>query len=128
MQRAGRTHPRSARFRERLSEEADAGPESSLHAEVVAASVVAAHNQVLRHWLRGNGASDPFPQLKQALRYVEDTFNQVTPDQQRTPSSNDVIVLAFPSSTPTATLLTELTKARTRETAPGRARPKPVRH
>jgi len=113
-------------FRERLSGEADAEPES-LRAELVAASVAAAHNQVLRQWLRGNGASDPFPQLEQALRYVEDTFNQVTPDQQRTPPSNDVIVLAFPSSTPTATLVTELTKARARETAPGRARPKPVR-
>lgn len=99
-------------FRERLSEGVNASPETSLWAEVVAASVAAAHNQVLRHWLRDNGASDPFPELEQALGYVASTFAQVSQSGQRTPSANDVIVLAFPSSTSTATLLTELTKAR----------------
>ena len=112
-------------FRERLSDAATSNAEASLRAEVVAASVAAAHNQVLRHWLRDNGASDPFPELEQALSYVADTFARVARDDQQIPLANDVIVLAFPSSTSTATLLTELTKARAPETPRGRAAPKP---
>jgi hypothetical protein len=82
-----------------------------LRAEVVAASVAAAHNQVLRHWLRSDGASDPFPELEEALRYVTDTFDSTQPTDRKA-ASNEVIVLAFPSSTPTEELVAELTKAR----------------
>jgi AcrR family transcriptional regulator len=98
-------------FRERLSEQPETGLDASLRAEVVAASVAAAHNQVLRQWLRSDGASDPFPELEQALRYVRDIFDAAHRDD-REPAGNDVIVLAFPSSTPTEDLVAELTKAR----------------
>ncbi|HTC71203.1 MAG TPA: TetR family transcriptional regulator [Acidothermaceae bacterium] len=99
-------------FRERLSEGLQADVETSLRAEVAAASVVAAHNLVLRHWLRGNGVSDPFPELELALRYVADTFDQGPPTSDATPADNEVIVFAFHSSTPTSKLVAELTKAR----------------
>jgi AcrR family transcriptional regulator len=99
-------------FRERLSEGVQADVESSLRAEVAAASVVAAHNLVLRHWLRGNGVTDPFPELEQALRYVADTFDQGPSTSDGTPADNEVIVFAFRSSTPTSRLVAELTKAR----------------
>jgi AcrR family transcriptional regulator len=102
-------------FRERLSEGVRADVETSLRAEVAAASVVAAHNLVLRHWLRGDGGSDPFPELEIALRYVADTFDQGPPASDGTPADNEVIVLAFHSSTPTSKLVAELTKARASE-------------
>jgi AcrR family transcriptional regulator len=98
-------------FRERLSAGAE-DLETSLRAEVAAASVAAAHNLVLRHWLRGDGVSDPFPELEQALRYVANTFEQNPPASDGTPADNEVIVFAFPSSTPTSRLVAELTKAR----------------
>jgi AcrR family transcriptional regulator len=98
-------------FREHLSEGAE-DLETSLRAEVAAASVAAAHNQVLRHWLRGDGVADPFPELEQALRYVADTVDQRPPKSDRTPDDNEVIIFAFHSSTPTSKLVAELTKAR----------------
>ena len=99
-------------FRERLSEGVQADVQTSLRAEVTAASVVAAHNLVLRHWLRGNGVSDPFPELELALGYVADTLDQGLPASEATPADNEVIVFAFHSSTPTSRLVAELTKAR----------------
>jgi AcrR family transcriptional regulator len=103
-------------FRERLADGTDPGAESSLRAEVVAASVVAAHNQVLRRWLRGDGVTDPFAELDQALRYVADTFEHGVAHGDRAVRGNDVIVLAFDRSTPTSTVVAELTKARARST------------
>jgi AcrR family transcriptional regulator len=113
-------------FRERLSEGVEADLETTLRAEVAAASVVAAHNLVLRHWLRSNGVSDPFPELERALGYVADTFNQA-PQGDRIPPSNEVIVLAFPSSTPTSRLVAELTKARSLDGASAGAKSAPRR-
>jgi AcrR family transcriptional regulator len=109
-------------FRERLSEGVEADLEATLRAEVAAASVVAAHNLVLRHWLRSNGISDPFPELEQALGYVADTFNQTLP-RDRIPADNEVIVLAFASSTSTSRLVAELTKARSLDGVSGGAKP-----
>jgi AcrR family transcriptional regulator len=113
-------------FRERLSEGVEADLEATLRAEVAAASVVAAHNLVLRHWLRSNGISDPFPELEQALAYVADTFNQAR-HGGRIQADNEVIVLAFPSSTPTSTLLAELTKARSVDSVSAGTKPDPGR-
>lgn len=47
-----------------------------LRADVVAAAVVAAHNAVLRDWLRSGGAIDPFPALENAFTWVTTTFDQ----------------------------------------------------
>jgi AcrR family transcriptional regulator len=45
----------------------------ALRAELMAASVVAAHNHVLRHWLRGESA-DPIGELDHAMRDVVGLF------------------------------------------------------
>jgi AcrR family transcriptional regulator len=99
-------------FRERLAEDSDLSLESSLHAEVVAAAIVAGHNQVLRRWLRSDGATDPFPELDDVLGYISEIFNRTLPDDGAKARTNEVIVLAFDSSTPTAVVVAELTKAR----------------
>jgi AcrR family transcriptional regulator len=99
-------------FRERLAEDADITLESSMHAEVVAAAIVAAHNQVLRRWLRSDGATDPFSELDAALRYISEIFDRTLPDAGSKARGNEVIVLAFDSLTPTAVVVAELTKAR----------------
>jgi AcrR family transcriptional regulator len=46
----------------------------ALHAEVVAAAVVAAHNQVLRVWLRGGAVGDPLPSLDLAFDHLVSVF------------------------------------------------------
>lgn len=60
-------------FRRYLSHWADSTPEAELRAEVTAAAVVAAHNRVLRRWLR-NECSDPQREIEQALAAVKRTF------------------------------------------------------
>jgi AcrR family transcriptional regulator len=99
-------------FRERLAEAGESSTEASLRAELVASSVAAAHNQVLRRWLRGNGKIDPYPELEQALQFVKNIFDADKSGQHHGARGNDVIVLAFDSSTPTSTVVAELTKAR----------------
>ena len=57
-------------FREFIDElMSDPGEQASLRAELMAAAVVAAHNHVLRRWLRGE-STDP-------VREVDDALNQV---------------------------------------------------
>jgi AcrR family transcriptional regulator len=51
----------------------DPGEPASLRAELIAASVVAAHNHVLRRWLRGE-SPDPLAEVDQALGQVIDLF------------------------------------------------------
>ncbi|WP_338090707.1 TetR family transcriptional regulator [Planosporangium thailandense] len=46
--------------------------EAALAAHIAAASFVAAHNQVLREWLRSGGAKDPRPALEAAVATVSD--------------------------------------------------------
>ena len=102
-------------------------PTTSLQAEVVAASVAAAHNQVLRHWLRADGKGDPFPELDAALGYVKDVFQPAGSPPGSSPDRQELIVLAFDSATPAATVTAELKRAldeRRRPAAvPSRARP-----
>ncbi|MFF5296563.1 TetR family transcriptional regulator [Paractinoplanes globisporus] len=47
-------------------------PEAALAAHVAAASFAAAHNQVLREWLRAGGAEDAHPALDAALAMVSE--------------------------------------------------------
>jgi AcrR family transcriptional regulator len=54
------------------------GPGAALTAEVAAAAVVAAHNQVLREWLRDGGRTDPFPALDCAFDWVLARFADQT--------------------------------------------------
>jgi AcrR family transcriptional regulator len=45
-----------------------------LRADVAAAAIAAAHNQVLREWLAGGGVGDPMPALEAALGWVISLF------------------------------------------------------
>jgi len=60
----------SSYLRRRLGDSAGAG----LTAEVASAAIVAAHNHVLREWLRQGGENDPFPALDQAFDWVLSRF------------------------------------------------------
>ena len=73
-------------FRERLATGIDNRPVTSLQAEVVAASVAAAHNQVLRHWLRADGAGDPFlsSRLRSAMSRTSSSWRVRRPIQALT--------------------------------------------
>ena len=51
----------------------DPGEEASLRAELMAAAVVAAHNHVLRRWLRGE-SDDPVREVDEALSHVVGLF------------------------------------------------------
>jgi AcrR family transcriptional regulator len=52
---------------------ADHGEHAQLRAELMAASVVAAHNHVLRRWLRGE-SPEPMRELDDAMRHVSGLF------------------------------------------------------
>lgn len=49
-------------------------PDGSLRSDVIAGAVVAAHNQVLREWLKGGCQGDPMPALEAAFEWVVRTF------------------------------------------------------
>ncbi|MFD8726677.1 MULTISPECIES: TetR family transcriptional regulator [Streptomyces] len=53
-----------------------AGGDGELRAEVIAASVVAAHNNGLRLWLRSGGAGDPEAAVDHALDLVRDVWER----------------------------------------------------
>lgn len=49
-------------------------PDGTLRADVIAAAVVAAHNNALRSWLRSDGESDASTTVDHALGYVQSAF------------------------------------------------------
>ncbi|MFD7707136.1 TetR family transcriptional regulator [Streptomyces sp. NPDC059786] len=59
------------RFRDR--------PDGILHADVIAAAVVAAHNNALRSWLRADGRGDADAEVDRALAYVRRSFGEAAP-------------------------------------------------
>ncbi len=78
-------------FREFVGAWLAGSPDADLRAELMAASVVAAHNQVLRGWLRAGGTYDPSGPLDHALGYVIATFRHL--EQPR--ESDQVVVATF---------------------------------
>jgi len=57
--------------------------DDTMLAEVSAAAVVAAHNHVLRRWLRAGGRGDAEAQLDHAFRVIRRTFWADAPDARR---------------------------------------------
>jgi AcrR family transcriptional regulator len=76
------------------------GEPAPLRAELMAAAVVAAHNHVLRRWLRGE-SPDPMAEVDNALRHVISLFAASAPEH----GANGTTVLAFRSDWPLETLL-----------------------
>ncbi|MGW0765676.1 TetR family transcriptional regulator [Streptomyces sp. NPDC002676] len=54
-------------------------PDGILQADVIAAAVVAAHNNALRAWLRSDGEGDPGAAVDHALKYVQEAFGHSAP-------------------------------------------------
>ncbi|WP_225829731.1 TetR family transcriptional regulator [Streptomyces sp. NK08204] len=54
-------------------------PDGTLQADVIAAAVVAAHNNALRSWLRSDGEGDPGAAVDHALAYVQAAFGRPAP-------------------------------------------------
>ena len=80
----------------------DPGEPASLRAELMAASVVAAHNHVLRRWLRGE-SPDPLAEVDQALGQVIELF--AGPDGS---AGDGTTIVAFRSGQDFDTLLPAL--------------------
>jgi AcrR family transcriptional regulator len=99
---------------------------AALHADVIAAAVVAAHNAVLRDWLRTGGASDPFPALESAFSWVAATFEHgpVPPQGRREgagappggadadgEAGDDVVVAVFRAGQPIDDVVQRITRS-----------------
>ena len=83
-------------LRQRLADPAD-GPAVALRAEVTAAALVAAHNVVLRGWLRGGGATALPPamtELDAALDQVVRLLGPMAEDREGSPEQPDGTVVA----------------------------------
>ena len=59
--------------------------DGTLRADVIAASVVAAHNNALRSWLRSDGEGDAGTLVDRALGYVQRAFGRAAGASVRTP-------------------------------------------
>jgi AcrR family transcriptional regulator len=78
--------------------------ETRLRNEVAAAAVVAAHNQILRQWLRRGGTGDPHARLDEALRSVSDLLGPWLAEGRAAGvaagSEDEVVVVVLPRGTP----------------------------
>jgi AcrR family transcriptional regulator len=83
----------------------ESGEPASLRAEIMAAAVVAAHNHVLRRWLRGESA-DPVTELDEALRLVISLFAEFGQAQAAEPDGTAIV--AFRTSQDLQTLVSSL--------------------
>jgi AcrR family transcriptional regulator len=79
-------HEFSGYLRRRLASTSD----GALRAEVAAAAVVAAHNHVLRHWLRQGATSDVELSIDQAFHFVQDALDPVAAGERA--DGGDVVV------------------------------------
>ena len=88
-------------FREYIAERMpDRARPAALQAELMAAAVAAAHNHVLRRWLRGD-STDPVREVDEAMRQVISLFMPGTAG----PGGDGTTVLAFRTVQPLETVL-----------------------
>ncbi|MFE0461168.1 TetR family transcriptional regulator [Kitasatospora sp. NPDC058965] len=84
-------------LRTRYAQRAD----GRLRADVVAAAVVAAHNNALRSWLRSGADHDPEASVREALAYVVATWGDRAPAAPGVDgAAEDVVVLVARRGTP----------------------------
>ncbi|WP_217206850.1 TetR family transcriptional regulator [Streptomyces sp. AC550_RSS872] len=71
--------------------------DGTLQADVIAAAVVAAHNNALRSWLRSDGQGDASAEVDHALGYVQSAFGVTSPprpaDEPAEEPGEDVVVV-----------------------------------
>ncbi|WP_406336733.1 TetR family transcriptional regulator [Streptomyces sp. NBC_00203] len=68
--------------------------DGTLQADVIAAAVVAAHNNALRSWLRSDGQGDATAAVDHALGYVRNTFGSPTGDAADEEGEDVVVVVS----------------------------------
>jgi AcrR family transcriptional regulator len=93
--------------------------EAALRADVLAATVVAAHNAVLREWLRAGGNYDPMAELATAFAWVSQTFEPQPGPLQRQqprepgsdPEPSDVVVAVFRADQPINDVVDRITRS-----------------
>ncbi|MFB7087712.1 TetR family transcriptional regulator [Streptomyces sp. NPDC056296] len=89
-------------------------PDGILRADVIAAAVVAAHNNALRSWLRSDGRDDAGAAVDHALGYAQSTFGGV-PIPLRDEAPEDVVVVVSRRGTPLWQVVREVETAFTRD-------------
>ncbi|MCX5435720.1 MULTISPECIES: TetR family transcriptional regulator [unclassified Streptomyces] len=83
-------------LRERFEGERD----GALRAEVIAASVVAAHNNGLRSWLRSGGEGDPYAAVDHALGMVRGVWSGADQGAAPRAAEDEVVVMVAPKGAP----------------------------
>lgn len=86
----------------------------TLRADVVAAAVVAAHNNALRSWLRSDGTGDAEAAVDRALGYVQNTFGS-TPAAPAPAEAEDVVVVVSRRGAPMWRVVQEIESAFARD-------------
>ncbi|WP_046733389.1 TetR family transcriptional regulator [Streptomyces humi] len=79
-------------------------PDGTLRADVVAAAVVAAHNNALRSWLRSDGQGDAGEAVDHALGYVQAAFGTEQGGIREEPPDGPRQALVAPGGAPSAAL------------------------
>lgn len=77
----------------------DGRRDGTLRADVIAAAVVAAHNNALRSWLRSDGQDDAGAAVDHALGHVQSTFGTPGPTTGRRPTAGEDAKAREPSAT-----------------------------
>lgn len=75
-------------------------PDAALRAEVIAAAVVAAHNNGLRSWLRSGGRGDAGAEVDRALELVRSLWGSAAERPLPPVAEEDVIVMIAPKGAP----------------------------
>jgi hypothetical protein len=75
-------------------------PDGTLSADVIAASLVAAHNNALRAWLRSGGQEDPSARMDHALRFVKNPWGSEGEAGGADGEDSDDVVLIAKRKTP----------------------------
>ncbi|MCM2411146.1 MULTISPECIES: TetR family transcriptional regulator [unclassified Streptomyces] len=75
-------------------------PDAALRAEVIAASVVAAHNNGLRSWLRSGGEGDAAAEVDRALELVRAVWGRAAERAAVPAAQDEVIVMVAPKGAP----------------------------
>ncbi|MET8246430.1 TetR family transcriptional regulator [Streptomyces sp. NPDC005202] len=85
--------------------------DGTLQADVIAAAVVAAHNNALRSWLRSDGQGDASAAVDHALGYVQAAFGHspATPDDRQ--PEEDVVVIVSRRGAPLWRVVQEIETA-----------------
>jgi AcrR family transcriptional regulator len=102
---SGYTHLFSRYLRGRLG----AGEGVRLYADVVAAAVVAAHNEVLRAWLLAGGEGDPLPRLDAAFAWVTERFEGALPEGGG--RTGETVVAVFRSGEPLDAVIERISRS-----------------